>query len=82
MLEARAIENAAYSVGVNRVGQDANGLDYIGDSLVFDARGQTVADLGNTRGCHTATLDAVALKDYRDAFPVHLDADDFTLNLS
>jgi omega-amidase len=82
LLKARAIENAAYSVGVNRVGQDANGLDYIGDSLVFDARGQTVADLGNARGCHTATLDAVALKDYRDAFPVHLDADDFTLNLS
>lgn len=39
LLKARAIENQCYVVGVNRVGTDANGLSYSGDSQVVDALG-------------------------------------------
>ena len=39
LLKARAIENQSYVVGVNRVGEDANGLSYSGDSVVVDALG-------------------------------------------
>ncbi len=39
LLKARAIENQCYVVGVNRVGEDANGLSYSGDSVVVDALG-------------------------------------------
>lgn len=39
LLKARAIENQSYVVGVNRVGEDTNGLSYTGDSVVVDALG-------------------------------------------
>ncbi len=50
LLKARAIENQCYVVGVNRVGNDGNNLEYSGDSIVFDALGETkksVKDSGN-----------------------------------
>ena len=43
LLRARAIENQAYVVGVNRVGQ-ADGSEYVGDSAVIDPLGVTLAD--------------------------------------
>lgn len=39
LLTARAIENQSYVIGVNRVGQDANNLEYSGDSKITDALG-------------------------------------------
>lgn len=36
LLKARAIENMSFVVGVNRVGKDANGHDYVGHSQVLD----------------------------------------------
>ncbi|MEZ4853014.1 amidohydrolase [Flavobacterium sp.] len=39
LLKARAIENMSYVVGVNRVGKDANGMDYNGQSQVLDELG-------------------------------------------
>lgn len=41
LLAARAIENQCFVVGVNRVGLDGNGLNYSGDSKVFDALGDS-----------------------------------------
>lgn len=43
LLKARAIENMAYCVGVNRIGTDANGLSYSGHSSVYDAMGNQLA---------------------------------------
>lgn len=43
LLRARAIENQAYVVGVNRVGE-GNGLAYAGDSAVIDPLGVTLAE--------------------------------------
>lgn len=40
LLKARAIENQIFMIGVNRIGVDGNGLEYIESSQVFDANGQ------------------------------------------
>src|SRR6476620_11419609 len=39
LLQARAIENQCYTIGVNRIGTDGNGIDYIGDSMVVSPLG-------------------------------------------
>jgi predicted amidohydrolase len=79
LLVARAIENQCYVVGVNRVGTDAKGLEYAGDSLAVGPRGELLADPGTTPGVTLVTLDYTALREFRDRFPAHLDADRFTL---
>jgi predicted amidohydrolase len=81
LLPARAIENLACVVGVNRIGRDANGLDYVGDSVAIDARGDYLANLGDRPACETACFSGAALLDYRERFPSHLDADAFSLQL-
>jgi predicted amidohydrolase len=81
LLPARAIENLACVVGVNRIGSDANGLDYSGDSLAVDARGELLADLGDRAALESVTFSGSALRDYRERFPCHLDADSFLLEL-
>jgi predicted amidohydrolase len=45
LLKARALENQAYVIGVNRVGKDGMGIDYVGDSLAYNAKGQIIASL-------------------------------------
>jgi predicted amidohydrolase len=80
LLVARAIENQCYVIGVNRIGTDGKGLEYSGDSLVVDPRGRLLADPGGEPGLAFATLDLAALRDFRDRFPAHLDADRFTLD--
>ncbi|MDO8862188.1 amidohydrolase [Haliea sp. E1-2-M8] len=79
LLPARAIENLACVAGVNRIGQDAKGLDYSGDSMALDAEGQMLADLENKNGTGSVVLSGADLVAYRERFPCHLDADDFQL---
>ena len=81
LLRARAIENLACVVGVNRIGSDANGWEYRGDSLAFDARGEALADLASERAVKTVSLSKESLDAYRESFPTHLDADAFALDL-
>ncbi|MET0290893.1 MAG: amidohydrolase [Steroidobacteraceae bacterium] len=80
LLIARAIENQACVLGVNRIGTDAKGLDYSGDSLAVDPRGNLLVDAAAADGLHLATLDAAAVHEFRERFPAHLDADRFTLS--
>ena len=79
LLPARAIENAACVVGVNRVGRDAKQVDYAGDSLAIAADGKILADLTNENGTVSVVLNSADLLAYRERFPCHLDADDFQL---
>ncbi|MEP5764972.1 MAG: amidohydrolase [Halieaceae bacterium] len=79
LLIARAIENQAYCIGLNRVGSDGNGLDYSGDSLVLAADGELLLDCEDQPGIFSATLDAQRMQTYRDKFPCHKDADEFRL---
>ncbi len=79
LLIARAIENQACCIGLNRIGSDGNGLDYSGDSLALAADGKMLLDCEDRRGLFTVKLDADALANYRLKFPVLEDADGFTL---
>ncbi|HTU68184.1 MAG TPA: amidohydrolase [Steroidobacteraceae bacterium] len=79
LLRARAIENQAYCVGVNRVGDDGKGVAHLGDSVVLDFLGQPLLELGSDACVATVPIDADAVRDWRDRFPAHLDADAFSL---
>ncbi|MEH6582404.1 MAG: amidohydrolase [Halioglobus sp.] len=79
LLIARAIENQACVVGVNRIGSDANGMDYQGDSLALAADGSILKDLKARSETAQLILSGTELQTYRESFPCHLDADDFQL---
>jgi predicted amidohydrolase len=79
LLRARAIENLACVVGVNRIGRDGNGVTYAGDSVVLDHLGQPLGSEGDGDRVETAVLDLESLQAWRRSFPAHLDADDFDL---
>ena len=79
LLRARAIENLAFVVGVNRIGRDGNDIDYCGDSVAHDFLGEPLAELGSESAVTTVELDGDALRAFRGRFPAHLDADGFTL---
>ena len=81
LLRARAIENLAYVVGVNRVGDDGHGVPYAGDSAAIDFRGRTLVDAGSAPALLTVELPREPLATFREKFPAHLDADHFTLEL-
>ncbi len=68
LLQARAIENQAYVLGVNRVGRDPF-YTYPGRSLVADPQGEIVADAGDQEGWISAALDLANLRKYRQGLP-------------
>ena len=75
LLQARAIENQCYMIGVNRVGTDGNGLSYSGDSSIIDPWGTIIFQKSNQTCIHTAELSYDVLKTSREDFPVWMDAD-------
>ncbi|GAB4042505.1 amidohydrolase [Spirosoma jeollabukense] len=79
LLQARAIENLSYVVGVNRVGQDGNRHPYTGDSAVIDFKGDVLFRHSDTEIIHQQTLSLSELRAFREKFPANLDADSFTL---
>ncbi|MVN75962.1 amidohydrolase [Hymenobacter sp. HMF4947] len=79
LLQARAIENLAYTAGVNRLGTDGNGHDYPGQSALLDMRGDYLAQAGNRQTVLTRTLRAAPLQEFRQQLPALFDADDFEL---
>jgi predicted amidohydrolase len=81
LLRARAIENQAYVIGVNRVGPDGLGVAHAGDSAAIGFLGQTLADGGDKACVVSAELAAEPLAAFREKFPAHLDADRFTLEI-
>lgn len=79
LLQARAIENLSYVIGVNRVGKDGNGHPYTGDSAVIDFRGDVLFRQADTEIMHQQMLSLDELRSFRAKFPANLDADSFTL---
>lgn len=80
LLPARAIENMVYTVGVNCVGTDGNGVFYNGQSMVCDPKGRVVA---KTKSASTETItlsiDKEKLESFRAKFGVAHDWDNFKL---
>ncbi|MGD1839289.1 MAG: amidohydrolase [Thermonemataceae bacterium] len=79
LLEARAIENLCYTVGVNRVGKDHKGMIYPGRSGIYNYKGITLARVNEEEAIVTQTLSKAELAHFRDKFPAHQDADAFEL---
>jgi omega-amidase len=79
LLKARAIENLSYVVGVNRVGQDGNGIEYNGHSAIISPKGDAIFSNDDMETTRTLELSANSLHSFRDRFPAYLDADDFTI---
>ena len=72
LLAARAIENQAYVIGVNRVGRGSD-LDYSGDSRIIDPWGETLAAAAGAETMLVAEVDPAVVRDAREKFPVLAD---------
>ncbi len=68
LLQARAIENQAYVIGVNRCGDDPK-FHYDGRSIVVDPHGTIIADAGANEGVTSAELDPNIVRQWRLEFP-------------
>ncbi len=75
LARARAIENQAYLLAVNRCGADPDNT-YSGRSIIIDPQGDTLADAGDAEGVIHADLDIESLRDYRRRFPALADIRD------
>ena len=76
LLQARALENQCFVIGVNRVGDDPV-CHYDGGSAIIDAKGKILASVpDNTAATATAILDMESLNVFRKKFPVLHDADE------
>lgn len=80
LLSARAIENQAYCVGVNRIGEDGKGIPHKGGSVILDFKGKLMAcSKDNEPDEITETLNYSTLLEFRERFKVALDWDEFQL---
>lgn len=68
LLKARAIENLAYVVGVNRCGKDPNFI-YSGRSLILGPQAGEIANAGTVEGVISGQLGLQPLLDWRKTFP-------------
>jgi predicted amidohydrolase len=68
LLRARAIENQAYVVGVNRVGE-GGGLGYAGDSCIVDPSGELLATAAVGETILLADVDPARVAEVRAQFP-------------
>jgi len=79
LLNARAIENQAYVVGVNRIGHDGNELYHSGDSTCVDPNGNVIYHKKDEEDRYTLTVLATEVAKTRRAMPFFKDADKFTI---
>lgn len=69
LLQARAIENQCYVVGVNRIGNDAYGNAHNGQSAAFDFSGALIGTLEDKNGIKIVTLTKELLEKHRERYP-------------
>lgn len=79
LLRARAIENMSYVVGVNRVGIDGKGHQYIGESSVFGPLGEEIWQQKNQPAVNTVTFQKDVIEETRSHLPFLEDADRFII---
>lgn len=79
LLQARAIENQCFVVGVNRVGTDGNGVYHSGDSMVCNALGEVLYHKADDEDIFTITLQKNELEALREKLPFWKDADPFLI---
>jgi predicted amidohydrolase len=77
LLQARAIENQSFVIGVNRVGADGNNIVHSGDSMIIDPLGGILYHAEQKEETFTLTLEKENLDTTRQRFPFWRDADHF-----
>lgn len=82
LLAARAVENQSYTIGVNRVGKDANDLVYAGDTSVIDYAGNVLHTTRNRTTVFTVKIDFAAQDEYRSKLNFLRDRDYFAIKKS
>ncbi len=68
LLRARAIENQAFVIGVNRIGDD-QGLEYGGRTMVITPKGEILSDGERMEGVVEAEIKSSSAKQWRKEFP-------------
>ncbi|NQX76429.1 amidohydrolase [Gilvibacter sp.] len=82
LLQARAIENMSYCVGVNRIGDDGNGYPYVGHTAVYDPLGERISTADfESPIAEIVSLDAAYQDKVRDKLRFLNDRDSFTLEV-
>ena len=80
LLKARAIENMCYTIGVNRVGVDANNLEYNGHTATYNCLGKIIAE--TQEGCEAiviVTLEKKHIEETRNSLNFLKDKDTFDI---
>lgn len=80
LTRARAMENQAYVLGINRVGTDGEGVAHLGGTCLIDPAGNEICRMGDMPGIQTFTLDLKTVREFREKFPAWKDADQFTID--
>ncbi|BAU54463.1 amidohydrolase [Mucilaginibacter gotjawali] len=79
LINARAIENQAYVIGVNRVGHDGNEVYHSGDSTCIDPMGNVIYYKRDEEDLYTFTINAEEVKKTRRIMPFLKDEDEFNI---
>jgi predicted amidohydrolase len=69
LLQARAIENQCYTVGVNRIGVDGNDIVYSGASAIYDGLGNSVLEMDDQEAVQTRKLSYANIQQLRIQLP-------------
>jgi len=79
LLKARSVENMCYTLGVNRIGFDESGHEYVGHSQAIDFLGNTIINAEESEGVFIADLDKNAMLEARHKFGFLNDRDAFEI---
>ena len=72
LLQARAIENQAFVIGLNRTGKEPGNI-YNGNSVIFDPKGEVIDQLGSNAGILKGQIEVDEAKNWRKQFPAQQD---------
>ncbi len=73
LLQARAIENQTYVIGVNRTGIDGNGLEYEHSSMIFNANGELLKPLISDGEIEVFEFNLESLQEFKNGFSTKQD---------
>lgn len=79
LLQARAIENQCYVIGVNRVGNDGHQIHHTGNSMVVDPMGEVLYEKAEVEDIFTVSFSKEALEEVRNKLPFLKDRDGFMI---
>lgn len=81
LLQARAIENQCYVIGVNRIGLDGKNIYHSGNSMIVNSMGEVLYNKKNDEDTFTIELKKKHLEETRDKLPFWKDADECFIKL-